>query len=126
MQKDWMGGSLRNFVHKPAIEESRRIETSNYPPERSSLAVASLVAGILSWLIIPFLGAIVAIVTGHLAKRDIRESNGALTGNGMATAGLILGYVQIVLPLCAVVVIVILVLLGPSIDTIFSDIIKSI
>lgn len=64
---------------------------TNYPPERSGMSVASLVAGILSWLILPFIGAIIAIVTGHLAIRDIRNSDGALTGRGMAIAGLVLG-----------------------------------
>jgi hypothetical protein len=68
--------------------------TPNYQRD-SSLAVASLICGIASWFIIPFVGAIVAIITGHIAKKEIRESNGALSGNGMALAGLILGYIQI-------------------------------
>jgi hypothetical protein len=90
------------------------------------MAVASLITGILCWLIIPFLGAFAAIITGHLALGDIRDSNGALTGRGMAIAGLILGYVQLVIPLCAIVIIIILALLAPSIDNIFSDIIRNI
>lgn len=102
------------------------MSTGNYPPERSGKAVASLVTGILSWLIIPFIGAIIAIVTGHLALRDIRESGGTLVGRGMAIAGLVLGYIQIVIPVCAGCVIVILALLGPSIDTVFSEIIRNI
>lgn len=61
----------------------------------STLAIISLVSGILGWTFAPFLGAIVAIITGHLAKSEIRKSNGALGGGGMATAGLILGYLHI-------------------------------
>ena len=99
---------------------------ANYPQERSGMSAASLVAGILSWLILPFIGAIISIVTGHMAIRDIRNSDGALTGRGMAIAGLLLGYFQIVVPVCAVIVIVILALIGPSIDTVFSEIIKNI
>lgn len=69
----------------------------------SSLAIASLICGIAGWLFVPFLGAIAAIITGHLAKKEIRESNGMLDGDGMAIAGLVLGYTQIGLILLAVV-----------------------
>jgi hypothetical protein len=63
--------------------------------QTSSMATVSLIAGIASWVILPFIAAIVAIVTGHMAKNEIRNSNGRLTGDGMATAGLVLGYLQI-------------------------------
>ncbi len=59
------------------------------PAKISGKAIASLVCGI------PFFGfftAIAAIVLGHLAKRDIRRSGGRLKGDGLATAGLVLGY----------------------------------
>ncbi|MGQ9926830.1 MAG: DUF4190 domain-containing protein [Chloroflexaceae bacterium] len=61
------------------------------------MAVISLVAGILSWVILPLIGALVAVVCGHLALKEIRESRGRLAGQGMAMAGLVLGYIQIVL-----------------------------
>ncbi len=61
----------------------------------SSLAIASLVCGLLAWSFVPFFGAIAAIITGHIAKKEIRESQGALSGDGMALAGLILGYTQL-------------------------------
>jgi hypothetical protein len=61
----------------------------------SSLAIASMICGLAAWVFVPFFGALAAIITGHLAKKEIRESNGFLTGDGMAKAGLILGYVQI-------------------------------
>ncbi len=63
--------------------------------QTSTLATVSLIAGIVSWIILPFIGAVVAIITGHMAKSEIRNSDGRLTGDGMATAGLILGYLQI-------------------------------
>jgi hypothetical protein len=61
----------------------------------STLAIISLVAGLLGWTILPVIGAITAVVTGHLAKKEIRESNNTLSGDGMAMTGLILGYVRI-------------------------------
>ena len=65
--------------------------------QTSALAVVSLVAGILSWVFVPLVGAIVAIVTGHMARSEIRREPERLEGDGMAIAGLILGYAQIVL-----------------------------
>ena len=43
------------------------------------------------------LDAIVAIVTGHLARRDMRAQPGRHDGDGLALAGLILGWTQMVL-----------------------------
>ena len=69
----------------------------------SSTAILSLIAGIVGLTIIPFIGSIVAVVTGPMAKKEIRASGGALGGDGLATAGIILGWIGIglgVLALC--------------------------
>lgn len=63
--------------------------------QNSSLAVISLISGIASFFIVPLLGAIAAIITGSMAKKEIRQSAGRLTGEGMATWGAILGWVNI-------------------------------
>jgi len=42
----------------------------------STLAIISLISGILGWTIFPFIASIVAVITGHLAKKEIRESGG--------------------------------------------------
>ena len=47
--------------------------------QNSSLAIISLVAGILGWTLLPFVGSIAAIVTGHMARKEIRQ-NLALAG----------------------------------------------
>ncbi len=60
----------------------------------STLAILSLVFGVASYLVVPFIGSLAAIILGHIAKSEIKKSNGTLTGNGLATAGLVLGYVQ--------------------------------
>lgn len=62
----------------------------------STMAIVSLVCGVVGWTIVPFIGALVAIITGHIAHGEIRRSAGRVTGGGMATAGLVLGYIQIV------------------------------
>jgi Domain of unknown function (DUF4190) len=60
----------------------------------SGTAVASLVFSILSWLLCPFMGALIAIVLGLLAKSEIRRTGQA--GAGMATAGVVIGVVHVV------------------------------
>ncbi len=63
--------------------------------QTSTLAVISLVAGILGWTLLPFLGSLVAIVTGHMARKEIRQ-NAALDGDAMAVIGLVLGWVAVI------------------------------
>lgn len=69
----------------------------------STTAIISLVAGILGWTFLPTLGAIVAVITGYMAKNEIRASGGRVGGEGLATAGLVLGWVHlgvVVIGLC--------------------------
>jgi len=58
--------------------------------ETSGKALASLLTGIFGLLIFPI--AIAAIILGHMSRSEIRKSNGRLKGDGMATAGLVMGY----------------------------------
>ena len=97
--------------------------TAEVPPKTSGLAIASLVCGITAWTILPILlTAIAAVITGHLAKKEIRAGGGTITGNGMATAGLILGYVNIALFIVAVCAISFLMINSTSINSVFNDI----
>ena len=70
--------------------------------QTSTLAVVSLVFGILGWTLLPFIGSLVAVVCGHMARGEIRRAQGNLEGDGMAVAGLVLGYIVIGLSLLAV------------------------
>jgi hypothetical protein len=64
----------------------------------STPAIISLVLGILSWIALPFIGAVGAVICGHIARGEIRRAPpGAIDGDGMAIAGLILGYVHLAL-----------------------------
>ncbi|MCX6056253.1 MAG: DUF4190 domain-containing protein [Chloroflexi bacterium] len=91
---------------------------SPYNKKDSSLAIISLVSGLVGWTFVPVIGAITAIITGHLAKKEIRASGGMLAGDGMALAGLILGYAQIgILVLAAICLFTGLVALFPSIQS---------
>lgn len=70
----------------------------------SPAAILSLVFGITGWTVLPVLGAILAIAIGHQARREIRDSYGRVEGDGLAVAGLILGYAQVFLALIVVLV----------------------
>ena len=61
------------------------------PPQRTNgMAIASMVLGIL-WLY--WIGSILALVFGYVAKKQIRERGEA--GGGMATAGIVLGWIGV-------------------------------
>jgi hypothetical protein len=66
-----------------------------YGQRNSTLAILSLIAGIASYFIIPFIGAIAAIIMGGMAKKEIRNSAGTITGLGMANWGVILGWINL-------------------------------
>lgn len=91
----------------------------NVPPPAyrttSAMAVVSLVFGIAAWCVLPVVGAIVAIVCGHVARGEIRRSQGQQEGDGLAVAGLVLGYVQLAFGVVLVLFAIAAVLLGLSI-----------
>ncbi len=60
------------------------------PPKTNSMAIASLLCGIGQVMFWPLI-TIPAIVLGHVARRQIRQTGEA--GSGLATAGLVLGYI---------------------------------
>ena len=70
--------------------------------QTSGLAVVSLVMGICSWTILPILGSLVAIITGHMARAEIRRRPLELEGDSLAVAGLILGWTNVVVAILAI------------------------
>jgi hypothetical protein len=58
----------------------------------NGMALTSMILGIL-WMY--WIGSILALVFGYKARRQIRESGGTQTGEGMATAGIVLGWVGV-------------------------------
>ena len=73
--------------------------------ETSPLAIVSLVSGILGWTLLPWLGSIVAIITGHMARSEIRANPATKEGDGLALAGLIMGWAMIALSILTILVI---------------------
>jgi len=70
---------------------------SNPPPllPTSTMAIISLIAGILSFFMLPVLGAVVALITGYAARKETRAVPPQASGDGMATAGIVLGWIHV-------------------------------
>jgi Domain of unknown function (DUF4190)/Septum formation len=66
-----------------------------------TLGVWSLVLGIASFVVCPVVAAIAAIITGSRGKKAIRNSGGVKSGRGLATAGQVLGWANIVVSIGA-------------------------
>jgi hypothetical protein len=70
-------------------------------PATSGWAIASLVCAIIGF-------SILAIIFGYVARNEIRNSGGRITGDGLALAGLIIGWIELALGVLAVVFFVVL------------------
>lgn len=73
--------------------------------QTNGLAIAALVCGVAQ-VFLWFLAAIPAVVLGHMARKQIRQTGEQ--GDGMALAGLILGYIGLALTVLFVILIVII------------------
>jgi hypothetical protein len=61
----------------------------------SGLAIASLVLAVGGLTILPLIGSIVAIILGYMARNDIRRRPNEVAGDGIATAGIVLGWIAV-------------------------------
>jgi hypothetical protein len=60
--------------------------------ETSVMAVGSLVAGILGLSLLPTIGSVIALGLGYAGRREVRSSE-SIKGEGLATAGISLGWI---------------------------------
>jgi hypothetical protein len=67
------------------------------PQTKNALSVTSLVLGILGIIPCSIFAGIPAVITGHIALSRAKKSPQEYGGKGMATAGLIMGYLSIAL-----------------------------
>lgn len=92
-------GEMAEFI--PLFQVGAQASQTSVPvpppvPSRT-LAVASLVLGVLSVLCLAPLTAIPAIICGHMARGRIRRAPGLYQGANQALVGLVLGYLSIAL-----------------------------
>ena len=82
-----------------------------------SNAITALVCGIAGFFVCPVVLHIVAIITGNNAKRNI-AANPGLQGEGMARAGVILGWVGLAIFALVIVGAIALVIASPHIGNV--------
>lgn len=58
----------------------------------NGFSIAALVLGII-WIY--WIGSILALIFGYVAKSQIEQSNGSQSGLGMAIAGIVLGWIGV-------------------------------
>lgn len=76
-------------------------EGTVFPAQTSGKAIASLVCGLFVFV---FPLSILAVIFGHLSVSEIRKNAGRLNGEGMAIAGLVLGYIGLaVIPVILII-----------------------
>jgi hypothetical protein len=89
------------LVGEPAPSQPGSAPWQQELPKASSLAITSLILGLLSPVFLcacglSLLTSPVAIITGHVALANIKRSAGRLAGRSQAVAGLVLGYLLLV------------------------------
>lgn len=88
---------------KPGMHPAAQAQ-AQAPAPASGLAITSLVTGILGWTALPLIGSLIAVVTGHMALGQVRSDPYRYGGKGLATAGLVLGYIALALAVLATII----------------------
>jgi len=73
------------------------------PKKTSGMAIASLVCSIVGFFICLFVGQILGIIFGYQAKKEIEQSQGTVEGEGLAKAGIIIGWIGIAIDILIIV-----------------------
>lgn len=68
----------------------------------SGMAIASLVLGISGLTVLPLLGSILALIFGYTARKEIREHPELVSGDGLAVAGIVLGWISVALAVLSI------------------------
>ena len=67
------------------------------PTQTESKAIIALVCAIASWVVLPLLPAIAALMIAKTAQEQIAHSGGRLTGDGMVTAAKVIAWANLAL-----------------------------
>ncbi|HEY7372839.1 MAG TPA: DUF4190 domain-containing protein [Polyangia bacterium] len=88
-----VAGGMPGYVPAPqSLPTAPHPGAPGAPKSTNGLAIASMVLGIV-W--VWWIGSILALIFGYVAKGQINASGGAQGGKGMAIAGIVLGWVGV-------------------------------
>lgn len=85
--------------------------------QTSTKAIVSLVLAIVSFFVCGLILSIPAVFLGRSAQREIDASGGRLGGRGLATAGFILGIVNVVISVLVIIFVLVFVVGARGITT---------
>ncbi len=95
-ERYWDGARWTDYTRSTGPSQTEPAPARAAAPRTNSKAVLSLVLA-LAWL--GGLGSVLGIVVGLRARQEIRLSSGAQIGSGLATAGVAVGVVGLLLAL---------------------------
>ena len=109
-------------MNEPSSPQYNSYRAGPMPLPTSTTATVSLIAGILGFTFLPLIASVIAIVTGYAARKETRSVPPRASGDGMATAGIVMGWIQVgllVVGLCcfAVYMVFVLGIIGTSIHS---------
>jgi Domain of unknown function (DUF4190) len=76
------------------------------------MAIISLICALASFFVLPFIPAVAALILGFMARDRIRKDPAGLEGEGFATAGIIIGLLNVIIVVAVFIVLVILSISG--------------
>jgi hypothetical protein len=79
-------------VQVPAATAPQVVYVQQQAQKTNGFAIASMVLGII-WIY--WIGSILALVFGYIARSQIKRSQGMQSGDGMAIAGIVLGWIGV-------------------------------
>ncbi len=114
--QDWTGQPGPAYGGYPAQPYGSGPDPYGPPPKASGKATTSLVLGIASMVVfcLGFVLGIPAIVVGVKARKDIRNGQGRLTGDGLALGGIITGVIGSLLGLAVLGLVIATIAIGTS------------
>jgi hypothetical protein len=98
------GGAMRGYEPPASALDAPAPVSPEVPQKTNGFAVVSLSMGIIWYF---WIGSILALIFGYIAKRQIDALQGRQKGRGFAVAGIVLGWVGV--GILALVIFVVLV-----------------
>ena len=80
------------------------------------MAIWSLILSISGFVLLGIIGSVLGVIFGHIAQGQIKRAMPPQEGHGLATAGIIVGYIGIVLNVI-VLIIVVFFIIAASVST---------
>jgi Domain of unknown function (DUF4190) len=109
-QSDWQSGGWQSQWQQPRWQQEPPAQAGpagwyqtpdgrwvQAAPTSSGKATAALVLGILGLFFCPLVCSVLALVFGYQGRNEIDASGGRMGGRGNATAGLVLGWIGVVI-----------------------------